>query len=195
MKWIGITGGIATGKSTVSKMIQDLGAVVIDADQLSREVVQPGSFGLQAISSNFGPDVITSMGELDRKKLAEIIFKDEIKRARLENLLHPLIQWRSQQERDILERRGLPFAFYDATLIFEKGLQYKFNGVIVVTADPEVQKKRLIERNKITAEEAEKRIAAQWPMTKKVQLANFVIDNSGSVAQTKAQVEKILKQI
>lgn len=195
MKWIGITGGIATGKSTVSKMIQDLGGVVIDADNLAAEVVQPNSFGIEAVKANFGPDILKPNGELDRKKLGEIIFKDAAKRLQLENILHPLIQWRSGQEREMLSHSGAPRAFYEASLIFEKGLQSKFDAIIVVTAQNDVQKKRLIERSKITASEAEKRIESQWPLVKKAEMASYVIDNNGSLTETKKQLLEILKKI
>ncbi|MBK9294605.1 MAG: dephospho-CoA kinase [Oligoflexia bacterium] len=195
MKWIGITGGIATGKSTVSKMLQDLGEVVIDADLLAKEVVQPESFGLNAVVTYFGPEVLKKSGELDRKKMAEIVFKDPTQRTLLENILHPLIQWRSLQEREVLQHSGKVKAFYDAALIYEKNLQSRFDAIIVVVANQDVQKKRLMERNKLTPVQAQKIIESQWPLLKKAEQAKYVIDNNGTINETKKQLVSILKEI
>ncbi len=195
MKWIGITGGIASGKSTVTKMIQDLGFSVIDADVLAREVVLPGTFGLKALVQQFGLEILSANQELNRSRLGQIIFQNQQKRVLLERILHPLIQWRALEERLLLERSGLAVAFYDAALIYEKELAHKFDGVILVDAAPDVQKKRLIARNNISTEDAVSRIAAQIPLEKKKQLANFVIDNSGDYQATEKQVRLVLEKI
>lgn len=214
MKWIGLTGGIATGKSTVTKIIQDLGGAVVDADVLAREVVGPGSFGLEGLIQVFGPGVLKSRSgtggaisnsaggaagkekdPLDREALGAMIFSDPEKKRWLENLLHPLIQWRAQQEKLILERSGAQVAFYDAALIYEKNLSKNFDKVIVVSCTSEQQLERLIKRNGLSSSEAKKRLSVQMPPDEKVRLADEVIDNSGSLASTRDQVERLLRKL
>ena len=215
MKWIGITGGIATGKSTVSKIIQDLGGVVVDADQLAREVVAPGTFGLGSLVQIFGP-VILARGEntgsksgglsgtassggaepaLDRAALGKIIFAEADKREIVERLLHPLIQRRALEEREKLSNQGLPRAFYDASLIFEKGMKDRFDSVILISTSFEVQKSRLMKRDGLSAADAEARIASQMPLSEKIKLADHVIENDGDTAGIRRQVEELLRKL
>jgi dephospho-CoA kinase len=198
MKVIGLTGGIATGKSTVSKIIQDEGLVVVDADILAREVVSEGSFGLRALVQIFGDEIVNRKGEkvaLDRNLLAQKLFSDPECRRVIENITHPLIQWRAKQEIERLGRQGEKIVFYDAALIFEKDLAKNFDRVVVVNANPEEQKKRLMNRDGLDFLVAEKKIETQMPMSKKVAAADFVIDNSGSVQQTKEQVRRLLDKL
>ncbi|MCC6278055.1 MAG: dephospho-CoA kinase [Oligoflexia bacterium] len=185
---MGLTGGIASGKSTVSKMLQDLGEVVVDADVLAREVVLPGSAGLRSVCEWFGPSVLKADGSLDRTKLRNEVFGSQDRRFLLENILHPLIQWRARQEFSYHKRRRESLVFYDAALIFEKGLVAQFGSVAVVYTKPEVQLKRLMEREKLSEEAAKSLIGAQWPLEKKKEAASVVIDNSGSVSETEKQV-------
>lgn len=194
MKWIGITGGIATGKSAVTKIIQDLGLVVIDADVLAREVVEKGSFGFRALVQIFGDQIVSSDGVLQREELGKIIFQDGKARLILEKILHPLIQWRALQEKMVLEAQGHKIAFYDAALIFEKDLSSKFDSVIVVKTDFDIQKKRLMERSKISEAEAEKRIAAQLSLEEKIKKAHYVIDNNDDLKKTRIQIKDLLEK-
>ncbi len=202
MKWIGITGGIATGKSTVTRIIQDLGGVVVDADQLAREVVAPGTFGLASLVQAFGTGIIISSATngskssvLDRAALAKIIFTDPEKRATVERLLHPLIQRRALEEREKLSSRGLPRAFYDAALIFEKGLKDRFDAVVLVSAPFELQRARLMKRDGLSAADAELRILAQMPLAEKISMADFVIENDGVEANARRQVIELLRKL
>lgn len=195
MKIIGLTGGIAMGKSLVSKIILDQGHVVIDADQLAREVVFPHSFGLRAIGRVFGSGVIDDQGHLNRGALRDQIFKDSGKRLVLERITHPLIQWRAQREFERMRMSGVPLVFYDAALIYEKDLVRQFDQVVVVKTSTEVQLERLCERDKISADEGNSRISSQMPIDQKTQQADFVIDNSGDKATTQTQVLTLLGQL
>jgi dephospho-CoA kinase len=194
MKLIGLTGGIATGKSTVSDIIRGQGLAVIDADVLAREVVAPGSFGLKALVEVFGPGVLSG-AELNRAALREKIFADPTCRLVVERVTHPLIHWRAQQEFKAHRKAGDKVIFYDAALIFEKNLLPIFDAVIVVNAPEESQVSRLVSRDKISKEGARQIIESQWSMEKKVAGATFVIDNGGTQAETKRQVLDLLHAI
>ena len=195
MKLIGLTGGIATGKSTVSKALRDLGMCVIDADELAREVVEPHTFGLISVVENFGIQILKSNGVLDRSKLGEIIFSDRESRERLERITHPLIQWRSLQEQGVCRGRGDGLVFYDAALIYEKDLVGQFDSVVVVHTSSETQIKRMLSRDKISSEEAGKRIQSQIPISEKVKRADFLIDNEGSIEMTRHQVSQFIEKL
>ncbi len=192
MKLIGLTGGIATGKSTVSKMLTDLGQKVVDADLLAREVVEPHSFGLEGLIGVFGRKILSSDGALNRAALADLIFSDQEAKKVVENITHPLIHWRAQQEFSALRKQGLPVAFYDAALIFERNLTPIFDEILVVRTDMETQVQRLVKRDNLTRERALKRLEAQWPIEKKAALAHRIIDNSGDVQNTRKQVEELV---
>ncbi len=193
MKVIGLTGGIGTGKSTVSKIILDLGLPVLDADVFAREVVESGSFGLKALVQVFGNEILQSKGELDRSKLGQKLFSDPGCRRVVENILHPLIQWRAKQEIERLRCEGKKIVFYDAALIFEKDLVKNFDFVVVVHTPEEEQIKRVMARDKLTLEQIKERINSQIPMAHKISKAHFLIDNSGSQAQTQEQVRAFLR--
>jgi dephospho-CoA kinase len=195
MKLIGLTGGIATGKSTVSKSLRDLGVPVIDADVLAREVLGENSFGLRSVIENFGQAVLKKDGSLDRAKLGAIIFSDQSLRERLERITHPLIQWRSTQEQEYYRIHGAPLIFYDAALIFEKKLTPQFDLVVVVKTSLETQNKRLGFRDKLTAAEINQRISSQIPIDEKAKLANYVIDNEGSIELTRHQVSVLVNKL
>jgi dephospho-CoA kinase len=193
-KLIGLTGGIATGKSLVSQALRSKGVPVLDADEFAREVVAPGTFGLRAIVQIFGKEVLDGES-LNRQALGNKIFQDERARSVLERITHPLIQWRARREFEAFANQGEPIVFYDAALIFEKNLTSLFDAVAVVSAPPEVQLKRLMHRDKISETEAKRRIDCQWPLEKKVAAAQFVIDNSGSSEATHKQVSELLNQL
>ena len=151
---VGLTGGIASGKSTVSEMFRQLGVTIIDADLLAREVVRPGEPALEEIREEFGDRVIDQQGELDREALGEIIFSDESARETLDQITHPRIARRMQQKAAEARGSGERWVIYDAALIVENGLHEAFNALIVVAADPDVQVERLTERDDISEQEA-----------------------------------------
>jgi len=190
MRVLGLTGGIGSGKSMVAQIFARLGAVVIDADQLAREVVEPGQPALQEIATAFGRDVLLSDGRLDRSKLAGIIFADPAERARLDAITHPRIRARMDQE--IKARRSGPgVLIVDIPLLYENARTHSVERVIVVWVDPQTQLRRIRRRDGLSAEAARQRIAAQMPLDAKRARADHVIDNSGSREDTRRQVEAI----
>ena len=192
MKWIGLTGGIATGKSSVSRLLQTAQSPVIDADQLARVVVAPGTIGLQSIEREFGKSVLLPDLSLDRKALGQITFSNPEARKKLENILHPLIQARTKVLREELEKAGHKFAIYDIPLLFETNAQSQFDAVAVVSCRPEQQRERLRSRNNLTEQEINDRLAAQLPLRDKVSKADFVIDNSGDISHLQSEVDRFL---
>jgi dephospho-CoA kinase len=189
---VGLTGGIATGKSTVSAILRALGAVIIDADLLAREVVEPGEPALAEIAQEFGPGVLTADGRLDRKALGAIVFADPARRKRLEALTHPRIRERFQRHLDDLTARGFRgVVVFDAPVMIESGNYKNMDRLVVVAADEATQVARLMARDGIGAGEARQRIASQMPVAEKAKLADHVIDNSGSLAATEAQVRRV----
>lgn len=188
---VGLTGGIASGKSTVAALLRARGAPVIDADQLAREVVAPGSEGLAAITRRFGDDILDAGGALDRKKLAAIVFSDEDARRDLERITHPRIAAASQRRIAELGAAGAEVAIYEAALIVENNLHRDLAALIVVAVDEETQIARLMARDGIDEAAARARVAAQLPLADKVAVADHVIDNSGDLAATERQVAEI----
>lgn len=187
MKWIGLTGGIATGKSTVARLVESLGYPVIDADQISHEITRFGQPGYVKVVDIFGSEILKENGEIDRKKLGQIIFSDINKKEVLEGILHPLIQDQVIKLKQKYQAEGAALCFYDIPLLFEKNLQSNFDYVLTVWCDTETQFKRLVARNifaGLSKAEAEKqatiRIENQLPISKKISQSQFCIDNSGS---------------
>ena len=193
MKVLGLTGGIGSGKSMVLSMFANLGAEVIAADQLAREVVEPGQPALEEIATAFGRDMLMPDGRLDRGKLARIIFADPVARARLNAITHPRIQERMATEMALRgSRPGL--LIVDIPLLYENGRSDTVESVIVVWVDAKTQLRRLTERDGLTPDEARQRIAAQMPLDEKRARADLVVDNSGSRENTRRQVETIYRQ-
>lgn len=187
---VGLTGGIATGKSTVAEMLRQLGCVVIDADQLARDVVAPGQPALAEVVCAFG-DVLAPDGTLDRKKLAAMVFADPARRRRLEAILHPAIRARFEARLETLARDGFEgIVVFDAPVIVESGGYQHLDRLVVVTADEATQRARLVARDGDAAE-GERRIASQMPLAEKVKLADYVIDNSGDRAATEARTREV----
>ncbi len=195
MKWIGLTGGIATGKSSVAKYLRDLGLAVVDADVLAREVTQIGSAGLIEVVREFGKEILNNDASLDRKKLAQIIFNSDEKRLKLEKILHPLIQESRARERRSLENSGCSIAFYDVPLLFEKNMQSEFDETVLVYAPEHLQRERLRARNGLSDSEINMRLNAQMPIDEKVKLATHVIQNVSSLAELRSQVEKCVANL
>jgi dephospho-CoA kinase len=190
MRVVGLTGGIASGKSTVSRMLRELGAHVLDADVLAREVVEPGTPGLEAVARRF-PGVLTPEGRLDRARLAERIYAHPEERAALNAIVHPLVRAAFLERTWALQEQGVQEVVYDAALLIENRLHEGMDALVVVWVPRQVQKQRLMARDGLTAEAAEARLAAQLPLDEKRQVATHVVDNSGSLEETRAQVERI----
>lgn len=186
---IGLTGGIATGKSTVSAMLAELGAAVVDADQVAREVVLPGEPALRQVAETFGQAVLNEDGTLNRKKLGEIVFADEMKRKALEAILHPAIRQVMNDRIDRLERENPGrLVVADIPLLYETGLDARYPEVLVVYVPPDVQLERLMKRDGLTEAKARERLNAQLPIDEKKKRADWVIDNSGTLEETRRQV-------
>ena len=192
---IGLTGGIATGKSAVARMFEALGARLIDADRVAREVVLPGTDGLARIVEEFGPTVLAADGTLDRARLKAIVFDDPAKRRRLEAITHPRIVMRiAQRIQEYLAEGDEPIVI-EAALLLETSARLPLDAVIVVAAPPEVQLARIEARDALSAEEGRKILAAQMPTAEKVRHAGYVIENGGSLEETRRQVEAVWKRI
>lgn len=190
MKLYGLTGGIASGKSTVSRMLRELGAHVLDADVIAREVVEPGTPGLQAVAERF-PGVLGPDGRLDRAKLGARVFGDPKERAALNALLHPLIGQQFMLRTQALAEQGVERVLYDAPLLIENRLHEGMDGVVLVWVPREVQKARLMARDGLDEAAAEARLAAQLPLDEKRQHATWVVDNSGELGTTRTRVEEV----
>ncbi|ATB47361.1 dephospho-CoA kinase [Corallococcus macrosporus] len=188
MHVFGLTGGIASGKSTVTRILRELGAEVLDADVIAREVVEPGTPGLAAVAARF-PGVVGPDGRLDRAKLGARVFADPAERAALNDLTHPLVRQAFMEKLQALEARGVTRAIYDVPLLVESGMHTWMEGVAVVWVPRELQKARLMSRDGLDSAAAEARLAAQLPLDDKRAHATWVIDNSGDLAATRAQVE------
>lgn len=191
---IGLTGGIASGKSTVSNWLKKHHYPLIDADRISREIVRPGEEGLLRITEVFGREMLQQDGTLDRSRLGALIFNRADLRRQLNGILHPLIRERMNKELDSFEQKGERVAFLDIPLLFEGGLDQWTDKTIVVDVTKENQLSRLMARNGLTKEQAAARIKAQMPLEEKKKRATAVIDNNGTVAHTEAQLICILKQ-
>jgi dephospho-CoA kinase len=186
---IGLTGGIATGKSTVARLLANRGAAVVDADALAREVVEPGQPALAEISAEFGARVVGPDGRLDRAGVGAMVFADADRRRRLEAITHPRIQALMAERIAAALQGPAPLVVADVPLLFEGRGESAFDGVLVVWCDAQTELTRLMERDGIAREDAGKRLAAQMPIDEKRRRATWVVDNSGGLAATEAQVD------
>ncbi len=187
-KTIGLTGSVATGKSTVSNLIQQAGIPLVDADVAARKVVEKGTDGLAEIVAYFGKDILLEDGTLNRAKLGEIIFQDKEKREKLNEITHPRVKDYMLKERERFFEAGEKVVFFDIPLLFESHLESLVDQIIVVWTTPETELKRLMERNNLTKEEALARINSQMGIDEKAKKADFVIDNNESLEKTQKQV-------
>lgn len=192
---IGLTGSIASGKSTVSSMLKEKSYPIVDADEIARLVVEPGTSTIQEIREVFGEEVLQKDGSLNRAKLGERIFGDEAERNKLNAIMHPAIRTEMLRQKEYHLANGENTVVMDIPLLFEGKLQSLVDKIIVVSVSTETQKSRLIARNQFTEEEAESRMNSQLPMELKENNADFVVDNNGSLEETKTQLEAILKKI
>jgi len=191
---VGLTGGIATGKSFCLRRFAKRGVPVIDADIVSREVVEPGSPALEAIRSRFGASVIAPDGRLDRAALAAVVFSNRAARAELESIIHPEV-YRRINEWFANQPPGVRFAIADIPLLFETGHEHDFECVVVCACEPFEQLRRLIGRDRLTEEEARARLAAQWPIVEKIARGDFVIRTDGTFDETDAQVNEVFEAL
>jgi len=193
---VGLTGGIASGKSTVARTFRELGAHVLDADRIAREIVPPGSPALARIARAFGKELIRPDGTLDRAALGAVVFADAGKRRVLEGILHPLILDEIDRRVDELERsdpQGV--VIVEAALILEMGRQAEFDTLVVVWADEQQQRRRMMQRDGLSAEDAGRRLDAQMPLAEKRGRAQFVVDNSGDQAACRADAERVYGEL
>ncbi|EZP76438.1 dephospho-CoA kinase [Parageobacillus genomosp. 1] len=191
---IGLTGGIASGKSTVTGMIRELGIPVIDADQVARDVVKVGEEAYAQIVATFGRDILQANGEIDRAKLGAIVFHSEQERKKLNAIVHPAVRRRMMAEKEAYVQNGAKTIVLDIPLLFESELTHFIDKVIVVYVDDDVQLERLMKRNGFSKEEALARIRSQMPLREKVKKADAVINNNGTVEETKQQLLQILTE-
>jgi dephospho-CoA kinase len=193
MRVFGLTGNIGSGKSTVAAMFREAGIPVLDADRISREVTAPGSPAFRDVVKEFGPGILGTDGAIDRGRLAEIVFSDPSRRARLEAITHPAILAAMKESLERLAREGNAVAIVEATLIHESGRKGLFEAVISVTCDPETQLRRLAERGGMTREQSTARAAAQMGAEEKALASEHVIDNSGDLEATRRQVVALVQ--
>ena len=193
---VGLTGSIAVGKSHVCEVFRELGCHVLDADQTAREVVKPGTKGLSRIVEAFGNGVLLASGELDRKKLGAMVFADTDKRERLNAIVHPLvIEAQDEWIRGVEARDPNGIAMIDAALMIESGGYKRFDKLVVVWCEPDIQLQRLMKRDGLSKEDAEARIRAQMPQEEKKRFADHLIDTSAGFDATREQVKKVFAEL
>ncbi|MEM1029409.1 MAG: dephospho-CoA kinase [Myxococcota bacterium] len=195
MTLFGLTGGVASGKSTVAHRFAARGVPVIDADEVARDVVAPGTEGLAEVVAAFGAGIATPDGHLDRAALGLIVFHDASARRRLEAITHPRIAAGTRDRAAALAANGVALACYEAALLVENGLQDAFRPLVVVAASPDVQRQRLSARDGIDAAEAQRRLDAQLPLAAKIAVADHVIDNGGTIEALKMAADGVLDAI
>jgi dephospho-CoA kinase len=190
LKLIGLTGGAGSGKSTVAGMLKDLGAVVVDADEAAHAVYEPGTSGFEAVVREFGDDFVRD-GRIDRARLGALVFKDQDALRRLNAIVHPLVRdWMAERTAEAL-RDGAEVVVQDVPLLFENGLEPLYSAVVMVYVPQELQVKRLVEGRGLSEERARAMVAAQMPIEDKKSKAHHVIDNSGSIDDTREQVQQL----
>ena len=195
MKLIGLTGGIASGKSTVATILKQLGAAVINADELSREVVQPGKGAWKEIVETFGANVLQSDKTLDRKKLRTVVFDNPDARKKLEAIIHPKVRALAEEKIRELAAAGRSIIVYEVPLLFEGQLHHWLRPVILVACDINTQRQRLRDRDQLTNTEAQQHIDAQMSLEEKRKLADYVIENNGNIEELEQQVKSVLESI
>ncbi len=189
---VGLTGGVATGKSTVARLFRDCGAAVIDADVLARAVVEPGKPAWRAIVRTYGKDVLLEDGTINRQALGRLVFRDPAKRRTLNAIIHPRVaREQARRTRVLAERQPAGVILYDVPLLFEASIDNRVDRIIVVTADRETQIARLRERNGLSRSEAVRRIRSQLPLSRKIARADYVIDGTRPLGEIREQVRRI----
>lgn len=196
MKVIGLTGGIASGKSTISMLLKNRGAVIIDADKIAREIMTPGKPVWHAVIEHFGREILLDGKNIDRKKLGRIVFSDQKLLETLNSITHPAIVQEIKERLDYYRHKNEKVVVVDAALLLEIGLDSLVDEVWVVVVDEKNQLKRLMDREKgMDLEEARNRIRAQMPLDEKIKMADKIIDNSGSIEETERQIDELWREI
>ena len=195
MRVIGLTGGIASGKSTVSAWLRQWGAHIVDADAISRKTTKQGGRGYRAVVARFGREILRPDGELDRRKLGGIVFADEGKRRELEGVLHPIVIEESKNEMARAAAQGCAVCVLDVPLLFESGMETLCDETWVVVVPPQEQLRRVMARDGLTAQQAQARIDSQMPLSEKLARADRAIDNSGSLEATKARLRALWEEL
>ena len=195
MRLVGLTGGIATGKSTFAALLRARGVPVVDADALARAAVAPGTPALAEVARTFGPEAIAEDGTLDRRRMAALVFADPEARRRLEAITHPAVRRLVQEETARLAAGGHDLAFYDVPLLFEVGLERDLDSVVVVHAPRSVQQERLARRDGLGPAEADARLAAQMDVEEKAARADFVVENAGSREALGEKADRLLADL
>jgi len=190
--YVGLSGGIGSGKSTVAKILSELGAVVIDADAIAKEVLEPGQIGYESVVHAFGESILDTSGNIDRKNLAVAVFRDTSQLSKLETIVHPAVSARVTQIRESLPATSI--VVYDTPLLVEKQLQNQFDKVIIVTADVDIRKLRLVSRG-LDSSDIEARIANQATDELRATIADFVIANNGSLHELREHVTQVWHQL
>jgi dephospho-CoA kinase len=194
LKLIGLTGGVGSGKSTVAGMFADLGATVVDADEATHAVYAPGTEGFDAIVDAFGRQYVRD-GRIDRKRLGDLVFKDDAARLRLNEIVHPRVrEWMTARTAEAVDR-GAQVVIQDVPLLFENGLEDLFSATVLVYARPQTQVERLVEQRDLSRDRAASILAAQMAIDEKRPLATFVIDNDGGLEETRRQVEEVWARV
>lgn len=192
---VGLTGGIASGKSTVSRMLEDAGIPVICADELAHRAVDPGSPALDEIRAAFGDSVIDEYGRLDREAMADLVFRNPANRKLLESIIHPRVAEQTESRIESLKTQGYEVVVIDVPLLYEVGWESMVDLVIVAYIPRELQERRLIQRDQVSLDKACARLNAQMDIEKKKMKADMVVDNSGAIDETKHQVAELLKNL
>lgn len=195
MQVIGLTGGIASGKSSIAKLFTSQGIPVIDADRLARDAVAPGTRGLQAIVERFGERFLTPTGELDRPALGAVVFSDARARADLNAIVHPQVAALAAEKAAELAAQGHPWMVYEVPLLFENRLEAGMHATILVAVPEDTQTERLMRRDHCTKDEAQQRIEAQMPLAEKMKRATLVLDNSGSLRSSAKQLRELWQRL
>jgi len=195
LRVFGLTGGIGSGKSTAAALFRERGVPMVDADELAREAVAPGSAGLAQVVAAFGPQILGPDGSLDRKRLGAVVFADAEARRRLNAITHPIVRRLSQERFRALDEQGVTLAGYDVPLLFEVGLDAVLRPVVVVAVSEEAQLQRLVARDGSSEAAARERIASQLPLAQKRQRADYVLDNDGPPEALAAQIDALLGKL
>jgi dephospho-CoA kinase len=195
MKILGLTGGIASGKSTVARLLQEMKLPVVDADVLARRIVEPGQPALKEIAEAFGENVIQEDGQLDRKALGALIFGDAERRALLNSITHPRVAQLAQETFQQHREQGAFLLVYEVPLLFEVGLHHIVDASLLVAVSPEVQLQRLMERDQSSEEAASSRIKSQMPLEEKLKLADFVLWNNGTLDELDSELQQLWPQL
>ncbi len=195
MKWIGLTGGLASGKSTAAQFLSQLGVTVIDADQLAKESLEPGKPAYQQVVQVFGPDFLLPDLQIDRRKLGQSIFSNKSLREKLESFIHPVVQTQVQELKIKYAKQGSSIAIYDIPLLYEKKLSSQFDGVLLISCSLQTQIDRMKSRNQWTDEEITSRLQSQMSLLDKEKLATWVIQNEDSLAMLQMRLAQWLEKL